>query len=259
MLDIQNNNVQHLIDYIHNHPDDPNPKINTITGGRLLHTLIRHNKFQFIDDLLTSWENTYPQKKFPIDQKNYDKETPLHLAVMQNKYKAVDTLLHHGANPNVRNSLGESPLHTAVRNRSFEIVSRLLEDPQTDVTIQASETPPAIPTAGMEVEDVGLQVIAKSILDENIGRTPLQFAVDMAVAENTQNKEDPIAKIIDAIIQAGGGGQDIEVPLEEVSNATYQLLSSLIESPQETSQLLQDLYMHLIALQQCVQHGHTPT
>jgi cytohesin len=53
--------------------------------------------------------------------------SPLHQAVFSGDPRFVRMLLEKGANPNARDSAGETPLHEALRRRNYEMVGALLD------------------------------------------------------------------------------------------------------------------------------------
>jgi len=63
-----------------------------------------------------------------INKRDYDLNTPLHIAVSSRNLGIVEHLLRHGANPNLRNVFDNTPLHTADhRDQDGSIVQCLLE------------------------------------------------------------------------------------------------------------------------------------
>lgn len=73
---------------------------------------------EFLDRLL--------QNNVEINSPDFDGDTPLHFAVMNNNIEAVDYLLENGANTNVKNKDGITPLHIAVKEKNYDITGRLL-------------------------------------------------------------------------------------------------------------------------------------
>jgi ankyrin repeat protein len=57
-----------------------------------------------------------------------ENNTPLHIAVANNKKESVKALLDNGANPNAISNLDETPLIIAVKNENIEIAEILLRD-----------------------------------------------------------------------------------------------------------------------------------
>ena len=77
-----------------------------------------------------------------LDIQNIAGNTPLHLAVANELYGAIDTLVRNGANPDIQNNDGDTPVHLAARNGFDDIVRRLLRhgaDP--DIANNDGETP----------------------------------------------------------------------------------------------------------------------
>ena len=61
-----------------------------------------------------------------INSPDFDGDTPLHFAVMNNNFEAVEYLLENGANTNVKNKDGITPLHIAVKEKNYDITAKLL-------------------------------------------------------------------------------------------------------------------------------------
>jgi ankyrin repeat protein len=53
------------------------------------------------------------KKGISMNEGDYDKRTPLHVAVAANQYEAVKFLLDHGANVNPKDRWGSTPLNDA--------------------------------------------------------------------------------------------------------------------------------------------------
>ena len=66
------------------------------------------------------------QNNVEINGSDFDGDTPLHFAVMNNNIEAVEYLLENGANTNVKNKDGITPLHIAVKEKNYDITGRLL-------------------------------------------------------------------------------------------------------------------------------------
>jgi len=62
--------------------------------------------------------------------------TLLHTAARLGHVDNVRTLLHHGANPNMRNFVGTSPLHDAAGYGNADVIPQLCAYTYTDVDIQ---------------------------------------------------------------------------------------------------------------------------
>lgn len=66
------------------------------------------------------------QHNVEINSPDFDGDTPLHFAVMNNNLEAVEYLLENGANTNVKNKDGITPLHIAVKEKNYDITGMLL-------------------------------------------------------------------------------------------------------------------------------------
>jgi ankyrin repeat protein len=76
---------------------------------------------------ITSAKNLIEQYHFPLNLQNYEGETALSYAVMNNNYDMVKFLLSRGADLNISNCRTETPLHQAVVLGNSEIVRLLVE------------------------------------------------------------------------------------------------------------------------------------
>ncbi len=66
------------------------------------------------------------QNNAEVNSPDFDGDTPLHFAVMNNNLEAVEYLLENGANTNVKNKDGITPLHIAVKEKNYDITGKLL-------------------------------------------------------------------------------------------------------------------------------------
>ena len=62
-----------------------------------------------------------------VDKKNCEGNTPLHLAVLEEKLEAIISLLEHKANVEAKNRMGLTPLDVAASKSSFNIYSLLID------------------------------------------------------------------------------------------------------------------------------------
>ena len=69
---------------------------------------------------------------------DFDRATPLHFSVLADNQENVKMLLKKKANPNARDSMGNTPMHFAVTINSLPIV-KLLDDFGADATIKNME------------------------------------------------------------------------------------------------------------------------
>ena len=61
-------------------------------------------------------------KSNDVDQRNFDGDTPLHIAVLRSNYEEVLVLLEAGADPNSKGDMGYTPLHYASDPEIFDLL-----------------------------------------------------------------------------------------------------------------------------------------
>lgn len=72
--------------------------------------------------------NRLIQNNAEVNNPDFDGDTPLHFAVMNNNAEAVAYLLENGANTNVKNKDGITPLHISVKEKNYDITGLLLSN-----------------------------------------------------------------------------------------------------------------------------------
>lgn len=99
-----------------------------------------------------------------IDAKDNDKQTPMHIASLQNLVSWTGDLLRYGFSINSIDINGHSPLHLAAMHGKTEVIEEFLHRCCRSYNVYS-----------MRLEDnVGLRLNARDLL----GRTPLQLALD---------------------------------------------------------------------------------
>ncbi|VVC42942.1 Ankyrin repeat-containing domain,Ankyrin repeat [Cinara cedri] len=93
-----------------------------------LHYCIRNGKpehfYHVFRDFIADCDG---DKKYIINERDYNLNTPLHIAVLSLNLGIVEHLLRHEANPNVKNAVNSTPLHIAAhRDKDGSIVQCLL-------------------------------------------------------------------------------------------------------------------------------------
>lgn len=121
------------------------------------------------------------QYNVEINGSDFDGDTPLHFAVMNNNLEAVEYLLENGANTNVKNKDGITPLHIAVKEKNYDITSRLLSA-EADRNTKDIEGISALDIVKAS-NDVDLFKLF-SIIQEDIKKDKLLAELQQAVIKN---------------------------------------------------------------------------
>lgn len=117
------NNIEKVLDF---YRKERFPLHSCIRNGTLEH--FHHVLRGVIADYDSGNKNNKDIIKNIINNRDYDLNTPLHIAVSSRNLGIVEHLLRHGANPNLRNVFDNTPLHTAAhRDQDGYIVQCLLE------------------------------------------------------------------------------------------------------------------------------------
>src|SRR4051812_29333712 len=88
-------------------------------GASMLHTAASHGDAVMVKELVGKFRNL-------IDDKNGDRWTPLHLAVLANACDAVKLLLESGADANITTLRGYTSLHFARKNSYVATIQMLI-------------------------------------------------------------------------------------------------------------------------------------
>ena len=79
----------------------------------------------------------------------HDKATPLHFAILSNNFTSAKLLLNSNANPNAKDSLGNTPYHFAVSSKNRQLM-QLLEESGGNALLENSKGISALDYAGIE-------------------------------------------------------------------------------------------------------------
>ena len=118
--------------------------------------------------------------------------TPLHLAVQDERPQIVSFLIANGAKVNVKNNNGQTPLHIAVFNNRFsrldnmQNIERLLLEHGAEINIQDNKTTPLDIAVDLQLEDTVALLISKHPdvnSEHKYGRTLLHIAVDFKLKD----------------------------------------------------------------------------
>uniref|UniRef100_A0A182J010 Uncharacterized protein n=1 Tax=Anopheles atroparvus TaxID=41427 RepID=A0A182J010_ANOAO len=108
----------------------------SVKCGELLHLAARLDRVDFLNYMLTVWEDELQGDKAYIDPVNADYcITPLMLACATGHYECAQVLLKHGADGLFRNENNYCPWHFAVHSGKKNILSLLMPLPGLDVNL----------------------------------------------------------------------------------------------------------------------------
>ena len=135
-----------------------------------------------------AWIDRYKSQVNECKQLQSGKATPLHRAIVLDRSDAVEALLLRGADVNARRgSLAPTALDLAVSLDRLEAI-RVLNRYGVDVNAQNSEGMTPLHWAVYFIKDrvamILLQCGAKLNITEKAGRSPLQFAKEIKLAES---------------------------------------------------------------------------
>ena len=147
-------------------------------------------------------------QKAHVNAVNYNKDTPLHLAIYfitdeKKQRKMVELLISHGADVNMKNVKGFTPLHFAATKAKTSTARVLLQnkaDPNCQTEVK--NTPLILAVCFIEVEEKQKEMVkllmshGADVSMKNVeGFTPLHFAAKKAKTSTArvlfQNKADP--------------------------------------------------------------------
>lgn len=152
-------------------------------------------EFKEIDGDPFLWEVlTAKDIKETVSLRNENRQTPLHLAIMNKADWLAEILIEAGADVNAVNKYGDTPLHYAVRNENLDAVKKLVEK-----------------GADINVKDAnGSALICYAVLSEqNI--PVLEYLIQKGAQVNLKNKDGKTVldqdiksqKIKESLIKAG--------------------------------------------------------
>ena len=108
-------------------------------------------------------------------------------AIMRDNYKDVMTWLLRGFNPNTPDDRGRTPLTLAMRQDSWRVVDTLLQSPATDVNLpnRQNETPLMMAAIKGNLEVVKKLVARKADVNRE-GWTPLHYAASAGLEHSVE-------------------------------------------------------------------------
>nr|XP_020476967.1 ankyrin repeat domain-containing protein 50-like [Monopterus albus]XP_020476968.1 ankyrin repeat domain-containing protein 50-like [Monopterus albus]XP_020476969.1 ankyrin repeat domain-containing protein 50-like [Monopterus albus]XP_020476970.1 ankyrin repeat domain-containing protein 50-like [Monopterus albus]XP_020476971.1 ankyrin repeat domain-containing protein 50-like [Monopterus albus] len=116
----------------------------------------------------------------PLESKDSEGRTALHVASWQGCVEIVDLLLKHGANPNAQDTEGRPPLHSVAWTGHAEVGRRLLEASGMDIDLACNQGATALSIAAQEghVHVVAMLLERGANPDhmDKYGRSPVKVA-----------------------------------------------------------------------------------
>lgn len=108
--------------------------------------------------------------------------SPLYRTVICGHIEATEFLLKQGADPNIKNNLGETPLHQAAENSQAKLVKLLLKY-KADPNTQQNDGNTPLHQSSYKGDESIVSMLLKNKADPNIensvfGKTPLHYAVE---------------------------------------------------------------------------------
>jgi len=157
---------------------------------------VRENELIYEDDTWQTWLHIVAKKphasdlidgliaigKGDINAENDDEQTPLYVAAYHGNYQAVDTLLQHGADTDICDSIDQTPLHVATENDYVSLVNRIALYAELEACDQHEQTPLhyAARNGNPETIEILLRHGAMADQSDDHGRSPLDILLQTA-------------------------------------------------------------------------------
>lgn len=93
-------------------------EIDNISGNKLIHLSVIKGRFKVTKAIIDMEDD--------IDSTNFKNQTTLHLLMENINNSTINYLLEAGANPNIRDFNGNTPLHLAACKKKFKLIKLLL-------------------------------------------------------------------------------------------------------------------------------------
>ena len=136
------------------------------------------------------------QREVPVNAKNSEGNTPLHIAAIRDDLTSIKTLLKYKANANVQNNLQNSPLLEAASFASLDCV-RTLFRATTNSKLRQGLLHMAVTNPSLEVFDFAKKEAGESAFTEPYPRDPYWLPLTIALI----NKANPL--IVDELARKG--------------------------------------------------------
>uniref|UniRef100_A0A3B4B672 Uncharacterized protein n=1 Tax=Periophthalmus magnuspinnatus TaxID=409849 RepID=A0A3B4B672_9GOBI len=116
----------------------------------------------------------------PLESKDAEGRTALHVACWQGSVEMVNLLLKYSANPNAQDSEGRPPLHSIAWTGHTQVGRKLLETPGIDIDLCCNQGATALSIAAQEGNvNIVAMLLDKGANPEHVdkyNRTPVKVA-----------------------------------------------------------------------------------
>ena len=150
------------------------------------------------------------------DNLDQDRNTLLHLAVLERKPSMIEFLLQHGADPGVTNKSNLSPLHIAVKEKCFECAKSLVENSKAGLNILDRSKNTPLMLACQSKQHKLIRLLLKAGVDPNIANKKGNTALHIAVSNNDMESVRDIMASKDVNINALNGNSWTPLSLAEM-------------------------------------------
>lgn len=136
------------------------------------HWLLRKDRKRLLDERLQQF---LAQHHVSVDDRDNQGTSLLHAAIGLGDAKLVSMLLSRGANPGIKDKVGDTPLHTAVRSRNLALAKPILAQSNPNSRNNYGRTPlhEALAAADWEMAAALIERGARGDVKDIQGRTPI--------------------------------------------------------------------------------------
>ncbi|KAJ3345152.1 hypothetical protein HDU83_004374 [Entophlyctis luteolus] len=137
---------------------------------------------------ITMLEDVAAKNPDLVSTGDYDLRTPLHIAVCENQFKAVEVLLKYGASVHALDRFGHSPFFDAVKNCFVEVALLMIDAGGNFTEEELSEVMALASRAAFDGNVEIVRLICRSGVDLNVANTDGRTAVHMAGTQAVSGK-----------------------------------------------------------------------